>query len=157
MAHRNLQEPKEKCVFLLCGPYWEAQFRILCSIAYILEVLSNFRLVSGVTFLETAFPVVRTHITQIRRAINICRIRLKHVMTIPSSCSRPFQIACFLSRICSPVPKYKSKIAGRRCAFPRGPSSIVRASVWVDAFLHGRSKPEAFICTKRRKNYGNQT
>ena len=95
MAHRNLQKPKEKCVFLLCGPCWEAQFRILCSIAYILEVLSNFRLVSDVTFLKKAFPVVRSHITQIRRAINICRIRLKHVMMIPSSCSRPFRIACF--------------------------------------------------------------
>ena len=35
MAHRNLQKPKEKCVFLFCGPCWEAQFRILCSIAYI--------------------------------------------------------------------------------------------------------------------------
>ena len=32
-----------------------------------------------------------------------------------------FELHAFF-RICSPVPQYKSKIAGRRCALPRGPS-----------------------------------
>ena len=72
------------------------------------------------SFSEKAFPVVRSHITQIRIASNICRIRLKYVMVIPSSCSRPFRIACFFSESAALCRNTNRKLQGGGVPSPEG-------------------------------------
>ena len=65
-------------------------------------------------------PASRTQIAHIRKDSHTCTICRMHFITKSSSCSRRFCIACFLSPVCSCLPREKVQSGG--AALPRGPS-----------------------------------